>query len=100
MNKEKDLITPMDFLSFSKGEDGRVGYGGYAPSASYIKSHYLKGLQKREEWCFNIMQQITGFHMKSDISYKVVKKGHVDGSRVFEGCLTIMNEHNQVGSSL
>jgi hypothetical protein len=100
LDNEDQLITPMKFLPFSKDKDGVVGYGGYSPSASYIKSHYLKGFQKREGWCFNIMQQINGFHMKSDISYKVVKKGHVDGCRVFEGCLTIMNEHNQVGSSL
>jgi hypothetical protein len=93
------LITPEDFLPFHEptcDERKRSGYGGYSPSASYLKSHYLKAFRKREQWCFEIMQQIKGLHMKSDISYKVVKKAHVDGSRVFEGCLTIMNEHNQV----
>lgn len=42
------------------------------------------------------MQLITGQRLKSDFSFKVVRKVYVNGVRPYECTLTIMNEYNQV----
>ena len=88
-----NLIEPQEFKEW----DDRTGFSGFLVSAHYLTTLYLKEYyKKRVKWVQLKMQQIDGTWLRSDHSFKFVKKVYLDGDTLFATVLTVMNEYNQV----
>lgn len=84
-------VVKEQFFPFESEE-----YGGCCFGLAYLVKAFIETVESYLEYYNRKNQMIDGRHLKVDHSFKITKCIRMDGSIVFEGMFTIMNEYGQI----
>jgi len=86
-------------ITFSAFDD-KQGYDGNTPGAEYLANCYVNDFQNREQWMRLLRQQVYGLLLRSDHTFYITKKVFVDNHRAFHSLFEVMNEYEEIITSV
>ena len=90
------LNAKLDRVPYLGKFDDKDSYNGRPPGAAVHRAGWRVVSVEREAWYHKRGQLVGGRILAGDTSYKFTKKIKMDGTRVFQGSHTVMNEHSLV----